>query len=80
MLFAVTWVNRDGSTEEREKRSLKLFTNWKPPAGFDFPSSKKRSPGATLCAESFRCVSRRAECVTSVGRPQRHADHRRLIA
>ena len=36
MLFAVTWVNRDGSTEEREKRSLKLFTNWKPPAGFDF--------------------------------------------
>lgn len=36
MLFAVSWVNRDGATEEREKRSLKLFTNWKPPAGFDF--------------------------------------------
>ena len=36
MLFAVTWVNRGGATEERDKRALKLFTNWKPPAGFDF--------------------------------------------
>jgi uncharacterized protein DUF3303 len=36
MLFAVTWVTRDGVTEERDKRSLKLFTNWKAPAGFEF--------------------------------------------
>jgi hypothetical protein len=36
MLFAVNWVNRSGATEERDKRSLKLFTNWKPPAGFEF--------------------------------------------
>ena len=36
MLFAVTWVNEDGATEERDKRTLKLFTNWKSPAGFDF--------------------------------------------
>ena len=36
MLFSVTWVLRDGATEERDKRSLKLFANWKPPAGFDF--------------------------------------------
>jgi hypothetical protein len=36
MLFAVTWAPRGGATEERDKRTLKLFTNWKPPAGFDF--------------------------------------------
>ena len=36
MLFSVSWVARDGVTEERDKRSLKLFANWKPPAGFDF--------------------------------------------
>ena len=36
MLFAVTWTPRGNVTEEREKRTLKLFTNWKPPAGFDF--------------------------------------------
>ena len=27
LLFAGSWVNRNGATEEREKRSLKLFTN-----------------------------------------------------
>jgi hypothetical protein len=36
MLFAVNWVNRSGATEERDKRTLNLFTNWKPPAGFEF--------------------------------------------
>jgi len=36
MLFAVSWQTRDGVTEEREKRSLKLFANWKPPAGVEF--------------------------------------------
>ena len=36
MLFAVTFTPRSGLTEERDKRILKLFTNWKPPAGFDF--------------------------------------------
>ena len=36
MLFAVTWSPRGNVTEERDKRTLKLFTNWKPPAGFDF--------------------------------------------
>ena len=36
MLFAVTWTNRPGTTEEREKRMLKLFNNWQPPAGFEF--------------------------------------------
>lgn len=36
MLFAVTWVNRGGMSEERDRRTLKLFTNWQPPAGFEF--------------------------------------------
>lgn len=36
MLFAVNWMNRSGATEERDRRIHKLFTNWTPPAGFDF--------------------------------------------
>jgi uncharacterized protein DUF3303 len=35
MLFAVHYTARD-VTEEKEKRSLNLFTNWKPPAGYEF--------------------------------------------
>jgi uncharacterized protein DUF3303 len=36
MLFAVTWTPRPGSTEALEKRTIALFTNWTPPAGFTF--------------------------------------------
>ena len=36
MTFAVTWVPTSGITEDRDKRTLKLFTNWAPPAGFEF--------------------------------------------
>ncbi|HET9177053.1 MAG TPA: DUF3303 family protein [Terriglobia bacterium] len=36
MLFAIAWENRASATEETEKRSLKLFKNWQPPAGLDF--------------------------------------------
>jgi hypothetical protein len=36
MLFAVNWVNRSGATEERDKRTLRLFRSWNPPAGFEF--------------------------------------------
>ena len=36
MLFAIAWVNRSGSTDETDRRSLKLFKNWQPPAGLDF--------------------------------------------
>jgi hypothetical protein len=35
MLFAITWTNRS-ATEEADKRTLKLFKNWQPPAGLDF--------------------------------------------
>jgi hypothetical protein len=37
MLFAMTYRARE-VTEEKEKRSLSLFTNWKPPAGYEFKS------------------------------------------
>lgn len=36
MLFAITWTNRAGATEETDKRVLELFQNWQPPAGLDF--------------------------------------------
>jgi hypothetical protein len=36
MLFALTYTPRDGASEERDKRTLKLFTNWQAPAGFEF--------------------------------------------
>jgi hypothetical protein len=36
MLFAVTYTPRSGWSEEREKRTLALFTNWQPPAGYEF--------------------------------------------
>jgi hypothetical protein len=36
MLFAVTWVPAGGASEDRDKRTLKLFTNWRPPADVEF--------------------------------------------
>ena len=36
MLFAITYTPRPGLTEERDKRTLKLFSNWRPPAGVEF--------------------------------------------
>jgi len=36
MLFGVTWVPTSGPSEERDKRTLKLFSNWRPPAGVEF--------------------------------------------
>jgi hypothetical protein len=36
MLFAITFAPRPNITEEREKRLLKLFGAWTPPAGFEF--------------------------------------------
>jgi hypothetical protein len=36
MLFAIVWTNRAGATKDTDRRSLKLFTNWQPPAGLEF--------------------------------------------
>jgi hypothetical protein len=35
MLFAVTFTPRAGWSEEREQRTLKLFTSWEPPQGYE---------------------------------------------
>ena len=36
MLFALTYIPRDGASEERDRRTITLFGNWQPPAGVDF--------------------------------------------
>lgn len=36
MLFAIQFKPRPGGTEDRDKRTLKLFSSWKPPAGYEF--------------------------------------------
>ena len=45
MLFAVTYTWR-GASEEEEKRALQLFTNWTPPAGFEFKSHYSFADGS----------------------------------
>jgi hypothetical protein len=45
MLFAVMYTARD-VTEEKEKRSLNLFTNWKPPAGYEFKAHYSLADGS----------------------------------
>jgi hypothetical protein len=44
MLFALTYIARN-STEKKEKRSLNLFTHWKPPAGYEFKSHYSLADG-----------------------------------
>jgi hypothetical protein len=36
MLFALSFAPRPGTSEERDKRTLALFTHWQPPAGYEF--------------------------------------------
>jgi hypothetical protein len=36
MLFAVSYTHRAGTSEERDRRTTKLFQNWQPPAGVEF--------------------------------------------
>ena len=38
MLFAVSFTPRANINEDREKRTLNLFSQWKPPAGYEFKS------------------------------------------
>jgi hypothetical protein len=38
MLFMATYKPRGDWSEATGKRSLQLFTSWKPPAGFEFKS------------------------------------------
>jgi hypothetical protein len=45
MLFAVSFTPRPGLTEERDKRTLYLFSKWKPPNGYEFKSFYSYSDG-----------------------------------
>ena len=45
MLFAVIYTGKAVS-EESQKRSLNLFTQWKPPAGYEFKSHYSLSDGS----------------------------------
>jgi hypothetical protein len=36
MTCAVTWVPKASWNESSDKRTINLFTNWTPPAGFEF--------------------------------------------
>src|SRR3954469_16864579 len=44
MLFSLVYTARD-VTEESQKRSLNLFTNWKPPAGYEFKAHSPLADG-----------------------------------
>ena len=43
MLFAAIYTPRESWTEEAQKRSLALFSNWQPP--FEFKANYSRSDG-----------------------------------
>jgi hypothetical protein len=45
MLVAFIYTARGTVSEESEKRSLKLFTSWTPPSGFEFKSHYSFSDG-----------------------------------
>ena len=45
MLFVILYKARD-VTEEKEKRSLSLFTSWKPPAGYEFKAHYSLGDGS----------------------------------
>jgi hypothetical protein len=45
MLFAVLYTARE-VTEDKEKRSLNLFTQWKPPAGYEFKAHYALADGS----------------------------------
>jgi len=45
MLFAVTYKTRGNITEDTAGRSLKLFANWAPPAGYVFKSHYTNADG-----------------------------------
>ena len=46
MLFAAIYTVRGDVSEEKQKRSLQLFTNWTPPAGFEFKAHYALADGS----------------------------------
>ena len=45
MLFGVMYKPRPGGDEQRQERSLQLFTEWTPPDGIDFRAHYLRADG-----------------------------------
>jgi Protein of unknown function (DUF3303) len=45
MLFATVYTLTGDGTEEKQKRVLQLFTNWKVPEGFEFKAHYARADG-----------------------------------
>ncbi len=45
MLFATVYTLTGDVTEEKQKRVLQLFTNWKVPEGFEFKANYSRADG-----------------------------------
>lgn len=45
MLFAAVYKPVGDPSEEKQKRILQLFTNWQPPAGFEFKTHYFRADG-----------------------------------
>ena len=54
MLFVVTYTARGDVSEEKEKRTIKLFTNWTPPAGYEMKAhySLADGSGGVIIAEA----------------------------
>jgi len=54
MLFAIIYRNRSDWSEEKQNRVLKVFGNWKPPAGLEFKSHYDfaNDGGGVLIAEA----------------------------
>ncbi len=46
MLFAVVYTPRGDVSEDKEKRSLSLFSSWKPPAGYEFKAHYSLADGS----------------------------------
>ena len=58
MLFHVTWQFTDTS-EEGERRSLTVFSQWQPPAGADFQGFYGFADGSGRRARSSRSTASR---------------------
>ena len=52
MQFGVIYTQRDGLSEEMEKRSLQLFTQWSPPLEFKVHYARGDGQGGLAIGES----------------------------
>lgn len=48
MLFVVMYKSKEGITEQEDKRGWNLFTQWTPPAGFEFKAHYVTASGRNV--------------------------------